>query len=51
LRRSTRHYQRLNVLIDRPEALAHDPLLVRRLLRLREERRRHRATAARSFGL
>ena len=27
---STRYYQVLNALIDRPEALAHDPLLVRR---------------------
>src|SRR3712207_8967332 len=26
---STRYYQVLNALIDRPEALAHDPLLVR----------------------
>lgn len=35
---SVRHYQLLNALIDRPEALEHDPLLVRRLLRLRRER-------------
>lgn len=34
----TRHYQALNALIDRPEALAHDPLTVRRLLRLRDQR-------------
>lgn len=39
----TRHYQLLNVLIDRPEALAHDPMLVRRLLRLRAERQRQRS--------
>ena len=32
---STRYYQVLNALIDRPEALAADPLLVRRLRRLR----------------
>src|SRR5512144_2439987 len=31
---STRYYQVLNALIDRPEALAFDPLLVRRLRRL-----------------
>ncbi len=37
---SVRHYQLLSALINRPEALAHDPLLVRRLLRLRSERQR-----------
>ncbi len=37
---STRYYQVLNALIDRPEALAHDPLLVRRLRRLRAARQR-----------
>ena len=36
---STRYYQVLNALIDRPEALAFDPLLVRRLRRLRAARR------------
>lgn len=46
---STRYYQRLNALIDRPEALAADPLVVRRLLRMREQRRRHRAAVARTF--
>ena len=40
---STRYYQVLNALIDRPEALAHDPLLVRRLRRQRLTRRRDRA--------
>ena len=39
---STRYYQVLNALIDRPEALAHDPLLVRRLRRARDRRRRAR---------
>ena len=34
---STRYYQVLNALIDRPEALAADPLLVRRLRRLRAD--------------
>lgn len=38
-----RHYQILNALIDRPEALAHAPMLVRRLQRLRTERRQQRA--------
>ena len=32
---ATRYYQVLNALIDKPEALAHDPLLVKRLRRLR----------------
>lgn len=35
---ATRHYQVVNALIDRAEALAYDPLLVRRLQRLREAR-------------
>ncbi|HEX8518243.1 MAG TPA: DUF3263 domain-containing protein [Pseudonocardia sp.] len=39
----TRYYQVLNALMDRPEALAADPLLVRRLRRLRAGRQRNRA--------
>lgn len=39
---STRYYQVLNALIDRPEALAYDPMGVRRLQRLRDARRRQR---------
>lgn len=31
-----RYFQQLNVLIDRPEALAADPVLVRTLLRRRD---------------
>lgn len=31
----TAYYQRLGALIDRPEALAHDPVLVARLRRVR----------------
>ncbi len=46
---ATRYYQLLAELIDRPEALAHDPMLVKRLRRLRERRRRDRA--ARRMGL
>jgi Protein of unknown function (DUF3263) len=38
----TRYYQVLNALVDRPEALAADPLLVRRLRRVRAARRRGR---------
>ncbi|RHW27248.1 DUF3263 domain-containing protein [Nocardioides immobilis] len=45
---STRYYQVLNALIDRPEALAADPLLVRRLRRLRSQRQRQRS--ARRLG-
>ena len=45
---STRYYQVLNALIDRPEALAEDPLLVRRLRRLRAARQRQRS--ARRLG-
>ena len=37
-----RYYQLLNGLLDRPAALAHDPLLVNRLRRLREQRRSRR---------
>jgi hypothetical protein len=40
---STRHYQRLNALIDLDAALAYDPLLVRRLRRLRDARARQRS--------
>jgi Protein of unknown function (DUF3263) len=39
---STRYHQLLNSLIDRAEALAFDPMLVGRLRRLREARRRAR---------
>ncbi len=35
----TRYYQRLLAIIDTPEALAHDPNLVSRLLRVREQNR------------
>jgi hypothetical protein len=39
---AARYHQHLNRIIDRPEALIHDPMLVRRLRRLREMRRRRR---------
>jgi len=38
----TRYYQLLNRAIDRPESLAYDPMLVRRLRRVRAARRRKR---------
>jgi len=40
---ATRYYQVLNALIDKPEALAQDPLLVKRLRRLRAARQRFRS--------
>ena len=40
---ATRYYQVLNALVDRPEALAADPLLVRRLRRMRAARQRQRS--------
>ena len=47
----TRYYQQLNALIDRPAALAHDVLLVKRLRRLRAQRQRQRSAAARLFDV
>lgn len=38
----TRYYQLLAELLDDPQALEHDPLLVRRLRRVRDRRRRAR---------
>ena len=46
---ATRYYQLLNVLIDRPEALVADPMLVKRLRRLRASRQRLRS--ARRLGV
>lgn len=39
---TARYHQLLHRLIDRPEALAYDPMLVRRLRRVRDARRRRR---------
>lgn len=39
----TRYYQALNALVERPAALAADPLLVRRLRRLRAARGQRRS--------
>ena len=44
----TRYYQVLNELIDRPEALAADPVTVNRLRRLREKRQRKRSAPPKS---
>ncbi len=46
---ATRYYQVLNTLIDRPEALMADPMLVKRLRRLRSTRQRMRS--ARRLGM
>jgi Protein of unknown function (DUF3263) len=40
---STRYYQLLNELIDRPEAAAFDPVLVKRLRARRSKRARRRS--------
>jgi len=40
-----RYYQQLNALIDRPEALAYAPLLVKRLRRMREQRQQARSAS------
>jgi len=45
---ATRYYQVLNALIDSPAALAHDPMLVKRLRRMRSSRQR--ARSARRLG-
>jgi hypothetical protein len=45
----TRYYQVLNALMDKPEAMAADPLLIRRLRRVRAGRQRSRA--ARRVGV
>lgn len=47
---STRYYQRLNQLIDHPDALAYNPLLIKRLHRLRDARHAQRSTLTRSLA-
>lgn len=39
---AARYHQLLHRVVDRPEALAYDPMLVRRVRRLRDARRRRR---------
>ena len=48
---ATRYYQVLNTLVDRPEALAADPMLVKRLRRLRASRQKARAARRLGFEL
>ncbi|MFP5359464.1 MAG: DUF3263 domain-containing protein [Actinomycetes bacterium] len=43
---ATQYYQVLNALIDTPGALAHDPMLVKRLRRMRAARQRGRHASA-----
>lgn len=46
---ATRYFQLLNTLLDSSAALEHDPLLVKRLRRLRDSRQK--ARAGRSTGM
>jgi len=46
---AARYHQLLHRVIERPEAVAYDPMLVRRLRRVRDARRRRRA--ARDLGV
>ena len=46
---ATRYYQVLNALIDRAEAVEYDPMLVKRLRRMRSSRQRVRT--ARRLGM
>ena len=46
---ATRYYQVLNALLDSPQALVHDPMLVKRLRRMRTSRQR--ARSARRLGI
>ena len=46
---STRYYQVLNALLDRPEALAADPMLIKRLRRMRTSRQRARTSRRLGF--
>jgi len=44
------YYNELNLLLDSPDALAYDPLVVRRLQRARERRRRMRLDGTSETG-
>ncbi|MGB3696485.1 MAG: DUF3263 domain-containing protein [Gordonia sp. (in: high G+C Gram-positive bacteria)] len=48
---ATRYYQVLGSLVDRPEALAADPMLVKRLRRLRASRQKARAARRLGFDI
>jgi Protein of unknown function (DUF3263) len=46
----TRYYRLLNALLDDPDAMAYDPLVVRRLRRMRLQRRRARFVGRTGLG-
>ncbi len=48
---ATRYYQVLNTLVDSPAALAADPMLVKRLRRLRSSRQKARAARRLGFDI
>jgi len=48
---ATRYYQVLNALVDSPQALAADPMLVKRLRRLRTSRQKQRAARRLGFDV
>ena len=48
---ATRYYQVLNQLIDSPEALAADPMLIKRLRRMRAQRQKSRSARRLGFEL
>lgn len=45
----TRHYQKLNSIINKPEAAAYSPVVVNRVRRQREQNRRNRS--AKNLGI
>ncbi|WP_153394673.1 DUF3263 domain-containing protein [Ornithinicoccus halotolerans] len=48
---STRYYQVLNQLIDSPAAVEHDPMLIKRLRRMRAQRQKSRSARRLGFEL
>lgn len=47
---TTRYYEILAEILDSPDAIEHDPLVVRRLRRLRDRRRRERTEGRSAEG-
>jgi hypothetical protein len=48
---STRYYQIINTLIDTPEAMEFDPMLVKRLRRMRASRQKQRSARRLGFDV
>lgn len=48
---ATRYYQRLSVLVDRPESMEYSPMTVARLRRLRDSRARSRSVRRVGFSV